>query len=106
MLNCLLILLSRALLKPIFPPRKYCKIMFNFTVAEMLVNSLISRLDNCNALLARVSKSTLNMLLYVQNSAASILTGTRIGSHITPVLESLHWLPVRSAFPKSIVSQL
>ncbi len=70
--------------------------MLNFTVAEMLVNSfVVSWLDYCNALLARASKSTLNKLQYVQNSAARILTGTRIGSHITPVLESLHWLPVR-----------
>ncbi len=70
--------------------------MLNFTVAEMLVNSfVVSQLDYCNALLAGASKSTLNKLQYVQNSAARILTGTRIGSHITPVLESLHWLPVR-----------
>ncbi len=62
----------------------------------MLVNSfVVSRLDYCNVLLAGASKSTLNKLQYVQNSAARILTGTRIGSHITPVLESLHWLPVR-----------
>ncbi len=70
--------------------------MLNSTVAEMLVNSfVVSRLDYRNTLLAGAPKSTLNKLQYVQNSAVSILTGTRIGSHITPVLESLHWLPVR-----------
>ncbi len=46
----------------------------------MLVNSfVVSRLDFCNALLAGASKSTLK-LQYVQNSAARILTGTKIGS--------------------------
>uniref|UniRef100_A0A8C1MC95 Reverse transcriptase domain-containing protein n=1 Tax=Cyprinus carpio TaxID=7962 RepID=A0A8C1MC95_CYPCA len=70
--------------------------MLNFSVAEKLMNSfVISRIDYCNALLAGVSKSTLNKLQYVQNSAARILTGSRVCNHITPVLESLHWLPVR-----------
>ena len=55
---------------------------------------VISRIDYCNALLAGVFKSTLR-LQYVQNSAARILTGSRVCNHITPVLESLHWLPVR-----------
>ncbi len=51
-------------------------------------------IDYCNALLAGASKATLNKLQVVQNSAARILTRTRMRDHITPVLESLHWLPV------------
>jgi len=31
----------------------------------------------------------------VQNAAARLVTGTRRSEHITPVLRSLHWLPVR-----------
>ncbi len=31
----------------------------------------------------------------VQNAAARLLTGTRKREHITPILASLHWLPVR-----------
>lgn len=70
--------------------------MLSFSVAEKLINSFVfSRIDYCNALLAGVSKSTLSKLQYVQNSAARILTKTRQGEHITPILESLHWLPVR-----------
>ncbi len=45
-------------------------------------------------MLAGASKATLNKLQVVQNSAARILTRTRMRDHITPVLESLHWLPV------------
>ena len=33
-------------------------------------------------------------LQLLQNSAARVLTRTRGREHITPVLESLHWLPV------------
>ncbi len=46
-------------------------------------------------MLAGVSKTTLSKLQSVQNSAARILTGTKTSEHISPVLESLHWLPVR-----------
>jgi len=31
----------------------------------------------------------------VQNAAARLVTGTRRRDHITPVLQQLHWLPVR-----------
>ncbi len=55
---------------------------------------MFTRIDYCNALLAGASKATLNKLQVVQNSAARILTRTRMRDHITPVLESLHWLPV------------
>ena len=39
-------------------------------------------------------KSIFNLQL-LQNSAARVLTRTRGREHITPVLKSLHWLPVR-----------
>ncbi len=38
-------------------------------------------------------RSPLNVQL-IQNTAARILTRTRTSEHITPVLRSLHWLPV------------
>lgn len=70
--------------------------MLNFSVAEKLINSFaVFRIDYCNTLLAGVFKSTLNELKYIENSAVRTLTGSRICNHITPVLESLHWLLVR-----------
>ena len=33
-------------------------------------------------------------LVHVQNSAARLLTATSRYDHVTPVLRSLHWLPV------------
>ena len=36
----------------------------------------------------------MRQLQYIQNAAAQVLTRTRKYDHISPVLRSLHWLPV------------
>uniref|UniRef100_A0A669EIT0 Reverse transcriptase domain-containing protein n=1 Tax=Oreochromis niloticus TaxID=8128 RepID=A0A669EIT0_ORENI len=62
---------------------------------EMVIHAFISsRLDYCNSLFLCLSKRNLDRLQLVQNAAARLLTKTRKREHITPVLRSLHWLPV------------
>lgn len=63
---------------------------------EKVIQAFISsRLDNCNALYVGIEHSQPNRLQIVQNAAARLLTGTKKREHITPVLSSLHWLPVK-----------
>lgn len=63
--------------------------------AEKLIHAFVSsRLDYCNSLLAACPKSSLRSLQLVQNAAARLLTRTNRREHITPVLKSLHWLPI------------
>ena len=63
------------------------------TNAEILIHAFITCRVDCNALLSS-KKKTINPLQLLQNSAARLLTTTRKRAHITPVLKSLHWLPV------------
>jgi len=70
-------------------------------VAISLANALVSsRLDYCNSLFRSLSRKDLHKLQCIQNTLARIVTNTSKFSHITPVLKSLHWLPVefRSMF--------
>ena len=62
---------------------------------EQLTHAFVTaRLDNENSLLLGITKTQLARLQRVQNLAARIVTRTRRREHITPVLHSLHWLPV------------
>ncbi len=71
-------------------------IMFSVSDAEKLVHAFMtSRLDYCNALLGGCPASSINKLQIVQNAAARVLTRSRKYDHITPILQSLHWLPIK-----------
>lgn len=62
---------------------------------ETVIHAFVStRLDYCNALYIGVSSSYITHLQRVQNAAARLLTGSRKFEHISPILASLHWLPV------------
>ena len=65
-------------------------------VAEKLVVSLVlSRMDYCNCLLVGLPDYVLQQLQYVQNCAARMIFRKRKNDHVTCLLRSLHWLPVK-----------
>ncbi|XP_055493235.1 uncharacterized protein LOC129698247 [Leucoraja erinacea] len=81
-----------------FQLRKIAKIkqFLQFDALEKIIHTFISsRLDYCNSLYIGISQSSLSRLQLVQNAPARLLTGTRKRDHITPILASLHWLPVQ-----------
>ena len=64
--------------------------------AVSVANNLVSsRLDYCNSLFRSLSKFNLHRLQSIQNSAARTVTNSSKFSQITPVLRTLHWLPIQ-----------
>ncbi|XP_028306693.1 uncharacterized protein LOC114465708 [Gouania willdenowi] len=71
---------------------------------EKLVHAFVSsRLDYCNALIIGIPGRSLQKLQYVQNSAARVLMRVRKHEHITPILRTLHWLPIQSRIEYKIL---
>ncbi len=56
---------------------------------------MTSKLDYCNALLGGCSACLINKLQMVQIAAARVLTRIRKNDHISPVMSTLHWLPIK-----------
>ena len=71
--------------------RKYLTIDATHTIVHSIV---IGRLDCCNNFLYKVPGIHISKLQRDQNSAARLVCSTPRFNHITPVLFSLHWLPV------------
>jgi hypothetical protein len=67
------------------------------TATKTLVCAFVlSRLDYCNSLLSGSPKHIIDKLQKVQNSAARLVFRAKKRDHITPLLHSLHWLPVQA----------
>ena len=63
---------------------------------ETLVHAfVISKLDNCNSLLAELPQYLLDKVQRIQNAAARLVSCTGKYDRITPVLKEVHWLPVK-----------
>ena len=63
---------------------------------EKMINALVtSRLDYCNSLMYGICDRRISQLQRCQNNAARIISLRRKYDHISSILQSLHWLPVR-----------
>ena len=65
-------------------------------VAVLAANALVSsHLDYCNSLFRGLSGFNQHKLQSIQNTLARIVTNHRKYAHVTPILQKLHWLPVK-----------
>ena len=73
---------------------QYATICLKMSPKKLLCAFVLSRLDYCNSLLAGCPKYLLSKLPKVQNNAARLIFRTTRYAHVTPILHSLHWLPI------------
>ena len=62
---------------------------------ERIIHAFItSKLDYSHAILYGLPQAQLDKLQRIENTAARIVSKTKKSQHITPVVHSLHWLPI------------
>jgi hypothetical protein len=86
---------------------RHVRPLLSQSTAQTLACSLVnSRLDYCNSLLYGAPVSTIKKLQRVQNIAARTVLQADYRSDSTPLLQSLHWLPVcqRIVFKTALLS--
>ena len=64
------------------------------TTSRLVVSLVLSKLDYCNSLLIGTSAENKQRLQKLQNNAARLILKKRKREHASPLLRSLHWLPV------------
>ena len=73
---------------------QYATICLKMSPKKLLCAFVLSRLDYCNSLLSGCPKYLLSKLKKIQNSATRLIFRTTTSAHVTPMLHSLHWLPI------------
>ena len=68
----------------------------SYDVSVMVANALVSScLDYCNSLFCSLASKNITSFQNIQNCLARFVSGASRFSHVTPVLKSFHWLPVK-----------
>ena len=64
--------------------------------AATLIHAFVSsKIDNLNSLLVGLPDIVIKKLQLIQNNAARLVLRKKKTDHVTPLLQQLHWLPIR-----------
>ena len=66
---------------------------------------ILSKLDYCNSLLYGIDKKHLNRLQVLQNKCARLILKQPSRTHASPLLQSLHWLPIKKRILFKLIVQ-
>ena len=75
--------------------RRIGKFLSNEVTQTLVHAYVMGKLDYCNSLLFGLPDKQIKKLQRVQNAAARLISYTPRFCHITPVLCTLHWLPIK-----------
>ena len=75
--------------------KQVCKLLGPGVATTLVSAFVLSRLDNCNAILTGLPKTTIAPLQRAQNAAARLVAQLGPRDHVSNALRDLHWLPVQ-----------
>ena len=81
---------------------KSCSLLSTDAANKLAVSLIVSRLDDCNSLLAGIPDNKLNKLERMQNHAAGIVLRKSRHASATALFRTLHWLPVQARIQHKI----
>ena len=74
------------------------------TASTFATSTAHSKLVHCNSLYLNLPKSQITWLQQIQNSVAHAVVKAPRSSHITPILQSLHWLKITERIEYKLLS--
>lgn len=95
--------ICRGVYHEIYKISKIRKYLTENAVRTLVNATVTSRVDYCNSLLYGIPVRLRNRLQHAHNAAARLIARTRKHEHITPVLVSLHWLPMEQRISYKIL---
>ncbi|XP_036411173.1 uncharacterized protein LOC118796418 [Megalops cyprinoides] len=78
----------------LFNIRRIRPFLTTYSTQLLVQATVLSCLDYCNTLLAGLPACTIQLLQLIQHTAARLIYNLPKFSRVTPLLRSLHWLPI------------
>ena len=73
--------------------------------ATLVCSRVLSRVDYCNSLLAGITSDQIARLQRILNNSARLIFRKKRSEHVTPMLISLHWLPIKQRIEYKLATQ-
>ena len=72
--------------------------------AALVCSQVLSQIDYCNSLLAGIISDQIDLLQRMLNNSAQLIFRKKHTEHVTPMLISLHWLPIKQRIEYKLVT--